>query len=98
MVRKEIVLLPQMQDYLTVMGEQIQKARLRRSLSSALAAERADISVSTLHRVEKGDKNVPIGIYAQVLHAIGGMDKDLLLIAKDEKMEQARKELNLSPW
>ena len=98
MARKEIVLLPQMQDYLTVMGEQIQKARLRRRLSLALAAERADISVSTLRRVEKGDKNVSIGIYAQVLHAIAGMDKDLLLIAKDEKMEQARKELNLSPW
>ena len=30
--------------------------------------------------------SVSIGIYAAVLHAINGMDRDLLLIAKDDEL------------
>jgi len=37
----------------------------------AVVAERAFTSRSTLQRVEAGDTNVSIGIYAGVLHALG---------------------------
>ncbi len=40
----------------------------------AVVAERAFTSRSTLQRVEAGDTNVSIGIYAGVLHALGLLD------------------------
>ena len=40
----------------------------------AVVAERAFTSRSTLQKVEAGDANVSIGIYAGVLHALGLLD------------------------
>lgn len=45
--------------------------------------------------MEKGDKTVAIGIYAAVLHALNGMDKDLLLVAKDDVLGRTIQDLNL---
>lgn len=81
---------------LETMGEQIKLARLRRSLSTALVAERADISRATLWKVEKGDPSVAIGIYAAVLHALNNMDSDLLLVAKDDKLGRTLQDLALT--
>ena len=63
-----------------------QVARLRRSLSAELVAERAGISRASLWKVEKGEPSVAMGIYAAVLHALNNLDKDLLLVAKDDEM------------
>ena len=60
-----------------------------------LVSERADISRATLWKVEKGDPSVAIGIYAAVLHALGGMDTDLLLVAKDDTLGRTLQDLNL---
>ncbi len=40
----------------------------------AVVAERAFTSRSTLQKVEAGEANVSIGIYAAVLHALGLLD------------------------
>lgn len=56
------------------LGADIQDARRRRGLPMAVVAERAFTSRSTLQRVEAGDANVSIGIYAAVLHALGLLD------------------------
>lgn len=96
MAKKTAQILPATQDILTTMGEQIKLARLRRNLSVELVAERADISRATLWKVEKGDKTVAIGIYAAVLHALNGMDKDLLLVAKDDTLGRTIQDLNLT--
>jgi hypothetical protein len=40
----------------------------------AVVAERALTSRSTLQRIEEGDPNVGIGIYAAVLNALGLLD------------------------
>lgn len=88
-------LLPQTEDILKTLGEQIKLARLRRNLSVELVAERAGISRTTLWNVEKGSPSVAIGIYAAVLHALNRMDKDLLLIAKDDAMGRKMQDLNL---
>ena len=40
----------------------------------AVVAERAFTSCSTLHKVEAGDANVGLGIYAAVLQALGLLD------------------------
>ena len=89
-------IISHVQRNLTELGKQIKLARLRRNLSAELIAERAGISRSTLYAIEKGTHSVSIGAYAMVLHAIGGLDKDLLLVAKDERMEQTMRELQLS--
>lgn len=95
MANKKIKPLPNTNKILQQVGEQIKLARLRRGISSTLAAERADISRSTLWKVEKGDASVSIGIYAAVLHAINGMDRDLLSIAKDDELGRKLQDIEL---
>lgn len=95
MGRKSVSVLPQTQEILRQMGEQIKFARLRRKLSSALVAERAGISRATLWNVEKGSPSVAIGIYAAVLHALNNMDKELLLVAKDDELGRKLQDLGL---
>lgn len=56
------------------LGADMHDARRRRRLPMAVVAERAFTSRSTLQRVEAGDTNVSIGIYAGVLNALGLLD------------------------
>lgn len=95
MAKKTVVIMPQTQEILTQMGEQIRLARLRRKLSVELVAERAGISRATLWAVEKGSPSVAMGIYAAVLHALNNMDKDLLYIAKDDELGRKLQDLDL---
>ena len=88
-------LLPETTEILKTVGEQIKLARLRRNLSAELIAERAQISRATLWKVEQGSPSVAMGIYAAVLHALNCMDKDLLLIAKDDELGRQLQDLNL---
>ncbi len=88
-------ILPSTEKILQTMGEQIKLARLRRSLSTELVAERAGISRVSLWKVEKGDPSVAMGIYAAVLHALNNIDQDLLLVAKDDKLGRELQDLNL---
>ena len=93
--KKSIILLPQTKLILETLGEQIKLARLRRKLSTELVAERASISRATLWAVEKGSPSVSIGIYAAVLQSLNGMDKDLLLVAKDDELGRKLQDLDL---
>ena len=93
--KKATVVLPQTQEILNQMGEQIRLARLRRHLSAELVAERAGLSRVTLSNIEKGSPSVAIGSYAAVLHALNGMDKDLLLVAKDDELGRKLQDLEL---
>ena len=95
MSKKTTVILPQTQEILNQLGEQIRLARLRRHLSAELVAERAGLSRMTLSNIEKGSPSVAIGSYAAVLHALNGMDKDLLLIAKDDELGRKLQDLEL---
>ena len=91
MSKKATVVLPQTQEILNQMGEQIRLARLRRHLSAELVAERAGLSRVTLSNIEKGSPSVAIGSYAAVLHALNGMDKDLLLVARMTSLAESFK-------
>ena len=88
-------ILPETEKVLKTMGEQIKLARLRRSLAAGVVAERAGISRASLWKVEKGDPSVAMGIYAAVLHALNNLDKDLLLVAKDDALGRQLQDLNL---
>ena len=78
-----MILLPKIEKILQQLGENIKLARLRRKLSAAQVAERANISRSTLWLIEKGASTVTIGSYIQVLFVLG-LEQDTLLIAKDD--------------
>lgn len=88
-------IMPDTENILKTMGEQIKIARLRRRLSATLVAERAGISRSTLWKVENGNPSVAVGIYAAVLHALNNMDKDLLKIAGDDKLGRKLQDMDL---
>ena len=95
MPKKTIVLLPETEKILEQMGLQIKYARLRRKLTSELVAERAGISRATLVSIEKGSHSVAMGCYAAVLHELNYMDKDLLLVAKDDELGRKLQDLDL---
>ena len=95
MKTKKAIVLPKTEQILKQLGEQIRLARLRRDLSVNLVCERAYISRTTLWKVENGDSSVAIGIYAAVLHALDNMDKDLLLVAKDEEIGKTLQDLKI---
>lgn len=88
-------ILPATEKILKTMGEQIKLVRLRRNLPMELVAERAGISRASLWKVESGSPAVAMGIYAAVLHALNNMDKDLLLVARDDEMGRKMQDLDL---
>ena len=77
------ILLPRAQKTLTILGENIRLARLRRKYSMEQVAERADISRPTLHSIERGNSNVTIGAYVKVLSVLG-LEQDIAAVAKDD--------------
>ena len=95
MKRAAYNIMPGTEEILKTMGEQIKLARLRRDLSTELVAERAGISRSSLWKVESGNPAVAMGIYAAVLHALGNMDSDLLMVAKDDQFGRQLQDMNL---
>ena len=87
-------ILPSQRKTLKALGENINLARLRRELSSEQVAERAGISRNTLTKIERGEEGVAMGYYFRVL-AILGLEKDLLLVAKDDELGRALQDAKL---
>ncbi|MDR5776981.1 MULTISPECIES: helix-turn-helix transcriptional regulator [unclassified Caballeronia] len=56
---------------LIILGEHLRVARKRRHDSQAAFAERMQVSVPTLQKMEKGDPTVSMGVYASALWLIG---------------------------
>lgn len=83
-----------LEENMSIVGEQIKLARLRRNLTQKQIADRAMISVLTLTRVEKGQANVAIGIYLRVLYALQLSD-DILWLAKEDPIGRELQDLNL---
>ncbi len=89
------VILPQTERILATMGEQIKLARLRRHIPMYIIASRSGLSRQTVISIEKGLPSVSIGNYAMVLHALQGMDSELLNVCKDDKMGRTIQDLEL---
>jgi transcriptional regulator with XRE-family HTH domain len=85
MKKRNTILLPRAQKTITILGENIKLARLRRKFSAEQVAERADISRPTLVSIEKGSPNVTIGAYVKVLSVLG-LENDIMEVAKDDKL------------
>ena len=79
---------------LALVGEQIRLARLRRDLSLEQVAERAQCSIPTLTKVEKGTATVSIGTYIRVLYVLG-LHKDILRLAQEDPLGRALQDAKL---
>ncbi len=88
--------LPRLARLMANVGDNIRKARLRRSHSSETVAQRAGITRKTLYRVERGDPAVALGIYARVLQALR-LETDLGSIAADDALGRKIQDANLEP-
>lgn len=83
-----------LEEILSIVGEQLKLARLRRNLSIEQIAERVQCSRNTVAQAEKGSPTVSIGIYARILYALQ-LEDDLLHLALDDKMGRMVQDLEL---
>lgn len=68
-------------DILAILGRNIKRARLRRNISSANVAFSAEISRTTLVKIETGKKGVKIDAYIKVLSVLG-LEEDMAQVAQ----------------
>lgn len=95
MPKRAAVIMPDVRGILAGLGERIKLARLRRDLPADLVAERAGVSRATVWAVERGSASVSMGIYAAVLHALGGLDRELEKIAADDELGRSLQDAEL---
>ena len=87
-------LLPKLSRLLARVGANLKQARLRRSYSAEIVAERSGITRRTLQRVEQGNPAVALGIYARVMQALG-LVEDLAALARDDALGRRLQDLDL---
>ena len=73
-MKRQTKLFPKALKALERLGENIKLARRRRGITSALMAERADMSLMTLRAIERGSPKVSMGNYMSVLFCLGMQD------------------------
>ena len=66
-------------------GQDINAARRRRRITVALMAERANLSRTTIAKIERGDPTTSMGGYAVVLFILGMIDSvsDIVDVVRD---------------
>lgn len=96
MPRPSPLVFPQEQRLLSALGERLRLARKRRRLSSAVVAQRAGLSRSTVYKVEAGDPGATLGAYVRVL-AVLGLQSDLEMLAADDRVGRKLQDLALDP-
>ena len=74
-MKRQTRLFPKAVVALGRLGENIKLARRRRGITSALMAERADLSLMTLRAIERGSPKVAMGNYMSVLFCLGMQDE-----------------------
>lgn len=94
MKSKKNIIFPKHQEIMERFGENIKLARKRRKLTTVQVSERADIDRTTLYKIEKGNSNVSIGAYFNVLRVLGLQD-DFLKLAADDEFGRKLQDLDL---
>jgi DNA-binding XRE family transcriptional regulator len=57
------------------LGKDIREARIRRSIPTAVMANRASITRMTLYKIERGSPSVSVAAYSTVLFILGMIDR-----------------------
>lgn len=94
MKSKKVIILPKYQKTFDGIGENIKLARKRRKLTAEQVSERAGIHRATLHRIEKGDPSVAMGLYFKVLKVLN-LESSFSKIAQDDEFGRKLQDLDL---
>ena len=86
--------LPRIEKQMTALGQRLREARLRRSISTLLFAERMNVSRDTLNRLEKGDPSIAMGTYVRALRVLG-IEKDIDKVAQDDELGRKLQDLKM---
>jgi DNA-binding XRE family transcriptional regulator len=62
------------------LGSDIERARLRRTMTQAMLAERIGASIKTVQRIEQGDEGTALQHLARTLHVFGELNRLLELL------------------
>lgn len=95
-MKEKIIIYPKGKKILSLLGERIKLARLRRKITAELLAERAGISRATLWQIEKGTPSVAMGAYFQVLFSLG-LEQDFSKIAEDDILGRKLQDIGITP-
>lgn len=85
---------PSIEKQMTTLGQRLREARLRRSISTLLFAERMNVSRDTLNRLEKGDPTIAMGTYVRAMRVLG-VEKDLDKLAQDDELGRKLQDLKM---
>jgi transcriptional regulator with XRE-family HTH domain len=94
-MKKTPQLLPKYVRLFAGLGENLKLARLRRSLSAEMVAQRAGISRATLNKIENGNPSVAMGNYFMVLHVLG-LEQDFEGLAANDRFGHDLLDLQLT--
>lgn len=87
---------PAAERQMAALGQRLRLARLRRKVSTVQMAERMGVSRDTLNRLEKGNAAIALGTYLRALRVLG-LDRDIDLLAQDDKLGRKLQDLALEP-
>ena len=96
MPAKQPPMYPTQKRLLQALGERLRLARLRRKLGVEITCERAGISRMTLYRAEAGSAALALGTLVRILSVLG-LESDLDLIARDDKLGRLLQDHDLKP-
>lgn len=76
---------PRVQRQIEALGQRLRAARLRRSMTQEVMAERVGVSVPTIAKLESGEPSTSLATMLRVLTALGLTD-DIDLIATQDQL------------
>lgn len=86
-------LFPTASRQLDELGERLRAARLRRRMSQAALATRADVSLPTLRKLENGESTSSLATLMRVLDVLG-LDADINTVARDDEVGRRLQDLH----
>lgn len=78
-------IFPSSSRQLVQLGERLRAARLRRRMTQATLAARADVSLPTLRKLEQGEPSSSLATLLRALQVLG-LDQDFDLLARDDEV------------
>lgn len=91
---RKTILLPKALKSLTILGQNLKLARIRRRIPAALMCERAGLSHATLTAIEQGKPSVSMAGYMSVLFCLN-LYKDMEKVASDDVFGRELQDIQL---